>query len=109
MMSPSRRKMFVNVTADFLIDGTMEPKRIQFADGREYLIDRVKGVPKRRPNGHFPLQARMQGGAPARAPESLKHLYSPDPLVLCYQIIIDRKETTLYQQTDRRWFVLAKT
>ena len=36
------RKVYVNVVAEFTSDGRLIPYRIEWTDGRKYMIDRVK-------------------------------------------------------------------
>ena len=75
------KKVYVDVNADHLKNGTCMPKKIRFSDGKEYLIDDML------------LQCRVasgEGGSSVR-----------------YTVRIKNRETYLFDEENGRWFVEA--
>ena len=82
-MSPSElRKVYVEVTVRIDADGKKRPLTIKFEDHKPYEVDRLKHVIERR--------ASKVGGTGK-----------------CYQVVIQGKETVLYEEDEGKWFVEA--
>jgi hypothetical protein len=76
-------KAYVNVVAEFSADGELRPWRIEWTDGRKYIIDRVLG--------HERMASRKAGGAGIR-----------------YLCEIRGQRVELYYEENYRWFVCRK-
>jgi len=78
-----RRKIYVEVKARHLIDGSCRPETIKFEDDHIYEIDRVK---------HCCRAASTKVGGTG----------------LRYTVVILGKETFLFDEENGKWFVEAK-
>jgi len=78
-----RRKIYVEVKARHLIDGSCRPETIKFEDDHIYEIDRVK---------HCCRAASTKVGGTG----------------LRYTVVILGKETFLFDEENGKWFVQAK-
>ncbi len=76
-------KIYVQVTADFMPDGFLKPRRIVWDDGREFPIERI--VDRCR------AASLKAGGAGIR-----------------YTCIISGREHYLFYEENYKWFVEAK-
>ena len=81
-MQETRRKVYVAVNLDVGIDGKIRPRLIRWEDGMVYEVDRVKDVRR--------AASTKVGGCGIR-----------------YTIMVNGKETYLFQEDDR-WFVEAR-
>ncbi|MEE8836818.1 MAG: hypothetical protein SOH80_07595 [Eubacteriales bacterium] len=77
------RKVYVNVVAEFTSDGRLIPYRIEWTDGRKYMIDRVIGCQR--------MASRKAGGAGIR-----------------YLCEVCGQRVELYYEENYRWFVCRK-
>ena len=77
------RKVYVNVVAEFTSDGRLIPYRIEWTDGRKYMIDRVIGCQR--------MASRKAGGAG-----------------ICYTCRILNREIRLFYEENGLWFVTRK-
>ena len=82
MCPPELRKVYVEVTVRIDPDGKKRPLTIKFEDHKSYEVDRLKHVIERR--------ASKVGGTGK-----------------CYQVVIQGKETVLYEEDEGKWFVEA--
>lgn len=82
MSPPELRKVYVEVTVRIDSDGKKRPLTIKFEDHKPYEVDRLKHVIERR--------ASKVGGTGK-----------------CYQVVIQGKETVLYEEDEGKWFVEA--
>ena len=82
MSPPELRKVYVEVTVRIDADGKKRPLTIKFEDHKPYEVDRLKHVIERR--------ASKVGGTGK-----------------CYQVVIQGKETVLYEEDEGKWFVEA--
>ena len=73
----------MEVTVRIDPDGKKRPLTIKFEDHKSYGVDRLKHVIERR--------ASKVGGTGK-----------------CYQVVIQGKETVLYEEDEGKWFVEAK-
>lgn len=78
-----RSKVYVKVRADFLPDGTILPRKLEWEDGRVFLVDRVRDI--------RPAASLKAGGAGLR-----------------YLCVIQGKETYLFLENNTAWFVEKK-
>ena len=79
-----RRKVYVEVRARHLIDGTCRPESIKFENGEVYEIDRVKQCCR--------AASTKVGGTGLR-----------------YTVMICGKETYLFDEENGKWFVEGKS
>ena len=82
MSPPELRKVYVEVTVRIDREGKKRPLSIKFENHQIYEIDRLKHVIERR--------ASKVGGTGK-----------------CYQVVIQGKETVLYEEDEGKWFVEA--
>ena len=80
----TRRKIYVEVRARHLTDGTCRPESIKFEDNQIYEIDRVRQCCR--------AASTKVGGTGLR-----------------YTIVILGKETFLFDEENGKWFVEGKT
>lgn len=78
-----RKKVYVQVNADHLPDGTARPRKIVFEDGISYEIDRVRDCRR--------AASTRVGGTGIR-----------------YTVQISGTDTYLFDEEDGKWFVEAK-
>ena len=79
-----RRKVYVQVNADHLTDGTARPRKITFENGEVYEIDKISACRR--------AASMKVGGTGIR-----------------YTVVICGEETYLYDEENGKWFVEAKT
>lgn len=80
----TRRKIYVEVRARHLPDGTCRPESIKFEDNQTYEIDRVRQCCR--------AASTKVGGTGLR-----------------YTVVILGKETFLFDEENGKWFVEGKT
>ena len=80
----TRRKIYVEVRARHLTDGTCRPESIKFEDNQTYEIDRVRQCCR--------AASTKVGGTGLR-----------------YTVVILGKETFLFDEENGKWFVEGKT
>ena len=78
-----REKVYVEVNADHMPDGSCRPRRITFTNGERYEIDRVRQACR--------AASTKVGGTGVR-----------------YTVIIRGCETFLFDEENGRWFVEGK-
>lgn len=77
-------KEYVHVSADFTPDGRLRPTCVTWADGRKFMIDKVKDIRR--------AASLKAGGAGIR-----------------FTCMILGKECYLFYEENYKWFVEAKT
>ena len=83
-MKEKIHKEYVHVSADFTPDGRLRPTCVTWADGRKFMIDKVKDIRR--------AASLKAGGAGIR-----------------FTCMILGKECYLFYEENYKWFVEAKT